>query len=124
MPPEVDTEGLVAFARLLASTASPSGHEEQAVEATASELRRLGFTEVRVDPVGNCIGVIGGGQGPRLLIDGHIDSIPLHSPDRWSVDPFGGEIRDGRLYGLGICDQKASIAAAAYGLVAAFAGRS
>src|SRR5215469_5139688 len=104
MPPEVDTEGLVAFAQRLASTPSPSGHEEQAVEATASELRRLGFDEVRIDEGGNCIGVFGDGSGPRLLIDGHIDSIPLHSPERWSVDPFGGKIRNGRLYGLGICD--------------------
>ena len=53
------------------------------------------------------------------MIDGHIDSIPLHSPERWSVDPFGGEIRDGSLYGLGICDQKASIAAAIWGVAAA-----
>jgi acetylornithine deacetylase/succinyl-diaminopimelate desuccinylase-like protein len=62
---------------------------------------------------------MGTGYGPRLLIDGHIDSIPLHSEDRWSVDPFGGAIVDGRLYGLGICDQKASIAAAAHGVAAA-----
>ena len=54
--------------------------------------------------------------GPRLLIDGHVDTVPLHSSEKWTVDSFGGLIADGRLYGLGICDQKASIAAAIGGI--------
>ncbi len=115
----IDDGGLVRFARELASTPSVSGTEGVAVEATAAELRRLGFDEVVVDRVGNCVGILDGGEGPRVLIDGHIDTIPLHSEERWTVDPFGGEVRAGRLYGLGICDQKASIAAAAHGLAAA-----
>ena len=119
----IDTEGLIRFAQLLSSTPSVSGHEQAAVEATAAELEGLGFDQVDVDDVGNCVGIIGDGDGPRLLIDGHIDSIPLHSESLWTVDPFGGVIRDDRLFGLGICDQKASIAAAAYGLAAAMARR-
>ena len=118
---EVDDHALVDFAQVLARTPSTSGEERAAVEATASELEALGFDEVKVDEAGNAIGIIGGAQGPRLLVDGHIDSIPLHSAARWSVDPFGGEIVGGRLYGLGICDQKGSIAAAAHGLAAAAA---
>jgi putative selenium metabolism hydrolase len=118
----VDEESLIAFARTLARTPSVSGTEGPAVQLTAAELLRLGFDDVGIDGAGNCVGVIGSSpEGHRLLIDGHIDSIPLHSEDRWSVDPFGGQIREGRLYGLGICDQKGSIAAAAYGLAALFA---
>lgn len=116
---DVDEAALVAFAQELARTPSQSGHEREAVEATAAELERLGFERVEIDRVGNCIGYLGEGPGPRLLVDGHIDSIPLHSKSSWTVDPFGGEIREGKLYGLGICDQKASIAAAAHGLAAA-----
>jgi putative selenium metabolism hydrolase len=82
----------------------------------AAEMAKLGFRDVHIDTAGNCVGYLGSGPGPRLLIDGHIDSIPLHSDERWTVDPYGGEIIDGRLYGLGICDQKASIAAAVHGL--------
>ena len=126
--PPVDGDGLVDLARNLASTSSVSGTEEAAVRVVEQALLGLGFDEVRVDDVGNVMGVIGTGAGPRLLIDGHIDSIPLHSEDRWTVDPFAGTIADGKLYGLGICDQKASIAAAAHGVRAevargAFAGR-
>lgn len=83
----------------------------------AAAFEALGFDEVRIDESGNAIGLMRSGrEGPRLLIDGHIDSIPLHSIERWTVDPFGGTIADGRLYGLGVCDQKASIAAAAHGV--------
>jgi putative selenium metabolism hydrolase len=116
---DVDAGRLVGFAQSLAMTPSVSGAERAAVELAAREMDRLGFDEVTIDEVGNCVGYVGQGPGPRLLIDGHIDSIPLHSEGNWTVDPFGGVIREGRLYGLGICDQKASIAAAAHGLAAA-----
>ena len=107
------------LARQLARTPSVSGDEEAAVRLVATAMREVGFDEVLIDTAGNAIGVMNGGPGRRLLIDGHIDSIPLHSQGRWTVDPFGGDIIDGRLYGLGICDQKASIAAAIHGAAAA-----
>jgi putative selenium metabolism hydrolase len=100
-------------------TPSVSGDEERAVRLVARAMEEAGFDDVRIDAAGNAIGVAGDGDGPRVLIDGHIDSIPLHSVEAWSVDPFGGEVRDGRLYGLGICDQKASIAAALHGVASA-----
>jgi putative selenium metabolism hydrolase len=113
------------LARALAMTPSVSGEEEAAVRLVVRAMEDAGFDEVRVDGAGNAIGVVGPSLGgPRLLIDGHIDSIPLHSEDRWTVDPFGGVVRDGRLYGLGICDQKASIAAAIQGVAAAGAAGS
>jgi putative selenium metabolism hydrolase len=110
------------LARALAQTPSVSGDEEAAVRLVVAAMQEVGFDEVHIDTAGNAVGVVRGGSGPKLLIDGHIDSIPLHSADRWTVDPFAGAIEDGRLYGLGICDQKASIAAAVHG-VAAAAGR-
>src|ERR1700676_1379794 len=120
MPASTDVRiGSRALARARGRTPSVSGDEEAAVRLVVAAMEECGFDEVRVDDAGNAIGVAGHGDGPRLLIDGHIDSIPLHSEEHWTVDPFGGEIRDGRLYGLGICDQKASIAAAVHGVAAA-----
>jgi putative selenium metabolism hydrolase len=121
MPSAIDTGIALPLARALAQTPSVSGNEEAAIGLVVTAMQDLGFDEVRTDTAGNAVAVTGGGDGPRLLIDGHIDTIPLHSLEQWTVDPFGGEIRDGRLYGLGICDQKASIAAATHGVAAAAA---
>ncbi|HWE68942.1 MAG TPA: M20/M25/M40 family metallo-hydrolase, partial [Acidimicrobiales bacterium] len=109
---EIDDSQLIEFAQSLARTPSQSGEEGAAVALATERFSGLGFDEVEVDGAGNAIGILGSGDGPRLLIDGHIDTIPLHSRDSWTVDPFAGDIIDGKLYGLGICDQKASIAAA------------
>ena len=49
---------------------------------------------------------------PALHLNGHIDVVP--PGDGWTVDPFGGLIRDGRLYGRGSADMKAGIAAAVF----------
>ncbi len=47
-----------------------------------------------------------------LLIDGHIDVVPLGDPARWSVDPWDASVIDGRVTGRGSCDMKGGIAAA------------
>ena len=122
MPTTMVSGIALPLARALAQTSSVSGTEEAAIRLVVAAMEDAGFDEVRIDGSGNAVGVarpLDGRNGPTLLIDGHIDSIPLHSVDRWTVDPFGGEIRDGRLYGLGICDQKASIAAAIHGVAQA-----
>ena len=51
------------------------------------------------------------GAGRRVIICGHIDTVAPGAPDDWSVDPFGGEIRGGRLFGRGSLDMKAGIVA-------------
>jgi succinyl-diaminopimelate desuccinylase len=54
----------------------------------------------------------GGAAGPVVHLNGHIDVVP--AGDGWSVDPFGGEVRDGKIFGRGVCDMKAGIAAAVF----------
>ena len=53
-----------------------------------------------------------GGEADKrkpLCFGGHIDVVPLGAKE-WSVDPFGAEIADGRLYGRGTTDMKAGVA--------------
>ncbi|PWR19511.1 hypothetical protein DKG74_17120 [Zavarzinia aquatilis] len=45
-----------------------------------------------------------------LCLTGHLDTVPIGAAD-WSVDPFGGEIVDGLLYGRGASDMKSGVAA-------------
>lgn len=49
---------------------------------------------------------------PLVHLNGHFDVVPAGAG--WTVDPFGGLVRDGRIYGRGSCDMKAGIAAAVY----------
>src|SRR5262249_18838144 len=53
-----------------------------------------------------------GGSGPIVHLNGHIDVVP--PGDGWTVDPFGGVARDGKIFGRGVCDMKAGIAAAVF----------
>jgi succinyl-diaminopimelate desuccinylase len=49
---------------------------------------------------------------PTLHLNGHLDVVPAGAG--WTEDPFGGVVRDGRIYGRGACDMKAGLAAAVY----------
>ncbi|MFE4714224.1 ArgE/DapE family deacylase [Paenibacillus sp. NPDC056722] len=50
-----------------------------------------------------------GEEGKSLLLFGHIDVVKAGS--KWTVDPFGAEIIDGKLYGRGTVDMKGGVAA-------------
>jgi succinyl-diaminopimelate desuccinylase len=53
---------------------------------------------------------------PRLHFNGHFDVVP--AGDGWTVDPFSGIVRDGKLFGRGSTDQKAGIAASIFAVEA------
>ncbi|MGQ9627485.1 MAG: M20/M25/M40 family metallo-hydrolase [Anaerolineae bacterium] len=52
----------------------------------------------------------GTGGGRSLLLTGHVDTVPRGTVE-WTKDPFGGEVEDGLLYGLGAEDMKGGLAA-------------
>ena len=73
------------------------------------------------------IGRVGRPGGRRLLLVGHVDVVPPGDPATWTADPWGGEIRDGAMFGRGACDMKGgvvSIVAALRALVASGAADS
>ncbi len=88
---------------------APADAGAQAVLAEA--LERLGFavTRLRFGEIENLFARIGDG-GPHLCFAGHTDVVPAGDA-AWRTDPFGGEVRDGVLYGRGACDMKGAIAA-------------
>ncbi|HEU5085183.1 MAG TPA: ArgE/DapE family deacylase [Acidimicrobiales bacterium] len=54
----------------------------------------------------------GAGDGPTLMLNGHVDVVPIGDPAAWDDDPFSGAVRDGRIHGRGSCDMKAGLLAA------------
>jgi acetylornithine deacetylase len=53
----------------------------------------------------------GEGGGRSLLIDGHIDTVPIGNASLWKHNPLDGDIEGGKIYGRGACDMKAGHAA-------------
>ena len=47
----------------------------------------------------------------RIMLAGHNDTVGIGNIENWTVDPFGGEIKDSKIWGRGACDDKYSIAA-------------
>jgi succinyl-diaminopimelate desuccinylase len=119
-PAAIDRDALIAFAQALVRV--PSVHdpangtnEQLAAEFVAETMRSFGWAPIfdDVEPGRpNVIAVIdGGAPGPTLLFEGHTDVVTPGNLDGWTVDPFGGEIVGGRLYGRGSADMKAGVAA-------------
>lgn len=50
-------------------------------------------------------------DGRCLLLNGHIDTVTAEDPTLWTSDPHQGNVRAGRLFGRGACDQKGGVAA-------------
>ena len=77
-------------------------------------MQELGFDEAYLMPVEgervNAIGVWRGtGDGQSLLFNGHLDTNP--ATEGWTVDPWGGVINNGFIYGIGVSNMKAGDAA-------------
>jgi succinyl-diaminopimelate desuccinylase len=120
----VDEEAVVALTRDLVRlrTVNEDGaREAPAARLVAETMRSFGW-EPQVTEVApgrpNVVAVVEGGGGPgrTLAFEGHTDVVTEGDPDRWSVDPYGGEIRDGRLYGRGSADMKSGVAAMLHGV--------
>ncbi|YCK38926.1 M20 family metallopeptidase [Actinomadura sp. ATCC 39365] len=121
---EVDERGVVEFTQALVripSTNDPArGRTERpAAELVAARMREWGWDPVVSEAAAgrpNVVAVVegGGGDGPTLMFEGHTDVVTEGDLSTWTVDPFGGEIRDGRLWGRGSADMKSGLAATLY----------
>lgn len=97
---------------------SLSGQEQGMADFVQQVMRGLGFDQISVDDKGSVLGFVGPAQAPlALLFDAHMDVVPIAGT--WTVEPFGAQIKDGRMYGRGTSDMKAGLAAALCGAAAA-----
>jgi acetylornithine deacetylase len=128
----------VGFLADLVRIPSLLGEEEPAQQLVEARLRRLGFEVESVVPDPerlaerpdsgiplmsyegrrSLVGTMGEG-GSSLLFNGHVDVVSAEPLDRWTKEPFGAEVADGRLYGRGSADMKGGVAAMLLGVEAA-----
>ncbi|MBQ7001182.1 MAG: dipeptidase PepV [Oscillospiraceae bacterium] len=94
---------------------APYGVEvRKSLEHVLSAAQALGF---RTENVDNHLGWCEYGEGEEMVaVLGHLDVVP--AGDGWSFDPWGGEIRDGRIWGRGTMDDKGPSIAALFALAA------
>jgi putative selenium metabolism hydrolase len=109
-----EQQTLFDFVRALVRTPSFPGDEGAVAALIMTEMRHLDFDDVWMDDAGNVVGRIGPQEGPALMFNSHMDTVEVADPTAWCVDPFGAEVQEGRLYGLGACDMKSGLAATVY----------
>lgn len=112
----IDPEETIAFLQALVRVPSvnPPGDVRGAIRLCEEKLAGAGFATTVVGPTEheiNLVATLGGGQGPRLAFNAHVDVVPIGEEAAWTHPPFGGERVDGRVYGRGAGDDKASVTA-------------
>ncbi len=118
MGPRIEEGDAIRLLRSLVQIPSrnPPGEERELAAYVATWLQEQGVDATLVpEPYVHRPQVIARVRGddgePTLVLNGHLDTVPLGEEARWSVDPFGGDVHAGRLYGRGACDMKGGLAA-------------
>jgi acetylornithine deacetylase len=136
----LDLEGLVALLRELIAIPSLDGDETAAQQLVAAWMADAGFEtdvwpidleelaahpdwchEVKRREALGVVGWVGGetglgsaGAGRDLLLNGHIDVVPVGDPAAWTTAPWDPAIRDGCIHGRGSVDMKGGLCCALY----------
>ena len=101
----------VAFLKALIEIPSLSGEEGEAAVFIQNALDQIGVIP-KVDEAGNVYGVINCGEGPVVLLNGHLDVVPEGSLEAWKpYSPFKAAVESDVLIGRGASDLKAGLAA-------------
>ena len=111
----VADEALRHLRRLIQfDTTNPPGNELPLAKYLAQVLAADGIESELVEPTKNravlCARLRGSGAARPVMLTAHMDVVGVER-DRWTTDPFGGELIDGYVYGRGAIDDKGMLAA-------------
>ena len=139
----IHRDSMLADLAELIAIESLGGHETPAQEWMAARMRAMGldvdvwdidFPALEKHPAFSMevprrhglgvVGTLGTGEGPTLVLNGHVDVVPVGDISQWTAPPFAATVRDGRVLGRGACDMKGGIAAALAALRALMATRT
>jgi acetylornithine deacetylase len=109
----LDLERAVELVQEVCRIPSVLGEEGELAKFLASVMSESGFEDVQLQPVlpdrPNATGNVSLGEGPNVVLTGHLDTKPVSHG--WSVtEPFSGALIDGSVYGHGVMDMKAALA--------------
>ena len=135
---------LIGFCQRFVRIPSLPGEEQEAQSFVATKLKELSlevdtvhshFEELKNHPAfcddgipfDQRINVVGrwrpaaqsnGNNARSLILNGHVDVVPVGNQKLWDDSPWSGTIKDGKLFGRGSCDMKCGIAAGIFALQA------
>ena len=130
---------MIAFMQRLIQFQTLPGLEQQAQHFVADKLRTLScevevlksdYSELETHPAFSDDGVsfderlnvvgtwAGSGKGRSLILNGHMDVVPIGNVALWKFPPWEGVVHEGKLHGRGACDMKAGLAAAIFAMQA------
>lgn len=116
------TKKLLSF-----NTVNPPGNEEEIARYIGGILNRHGFRTEYPEFENNRLNLIAdrglSSERPPVVLSGHFDTVP-EGNKKWKVDPFKGEINEGKIWGRGSSDMKGGLAAMTIASIEAFADAS
>jgi len=107
---------VVNFVQEIIKIPSLTGEESELAWFLISKLKEIGIQESFIDAAGNVIGILrGNGKGPNIMMNGHLDVVPVGNRENWQHEPFGAEVDEkGNIYGRGAADLKGGMAVQFY----------
>ena len=135
---------ITEFTQQLIKMPTLPGQEQQAQHFIADKLRTLAcrvdvlqsdLSELQHHPAFSDDGVsfaerlnvvgtwAGSGGGRSLILNGHMDVVPVGNSALWKFPPFAAVVENGKLHGRGSCDMKAGLAAGIFAIEALQATR-
>lgn len=126
----VDLPYLVGLLSELIEIPSVGGDESAAQQRMAEEMENLGLEvdawdidldEMKAHPDysaevdrtrGRGVVAVSGTAGPRLMLNGHVDVVPVGDTSRWTVPPWRATVTADQVFGRGACDMKGGLACA------------
>ena len=96
-------------------TENPPGDMREITGFIAGYLHEAGIAVERYEPVPGRVSLVarvGRLGGRTLAFNGHLDVVPPGNLANWKVDPYAGDVTEGKIWGRGAADMKSKVAAA------------
>ena len=113
---DAENEAQAVLARRLSTSGYDVDHWQLDLAELSSHPEFPGVEVDRQEAWGLVARLPGTGDGPALMLNGHIDVVPIGDPNAWVDAPFAGATRAGNLYGRGACDMKAGLVASIHAM--------
>nr|MDO8090829.1 ArgE/DapE family deacylase [Candidatus Sigynarchaeota archaeon] len=92
---------------------NPPGDTTEIAGYISDYLNNIGIKPQKYEPKPGLVSLVakvGKQKGRKMLLNGHMDVVPVGDPEVWTADPFGGEVKSGEVWGRGASDMKGGVA--------------